>query len=113
MASQEVVSIIMDFINNTDKGFRDVNRSLGEFKKNVDGVYRDANGKLRDQQGRFVKDFKDNISDLSRALAPVSLAAGAALGGSAKLAIDFEKSLMQASKSLSLTAPQLAEFSAI
>lgn len=82
--SSEVINVILSLTNNFNKG--------------IDSATKQVNG------------FKDKVDNLSAAFAPVSLAAGAALGFSAKAALDFDKSVASASRSMSLSTEETAKF---
>lgn len=56
---------------------------------------------------RQVDSFASKANNLASAFAPVSLAAGVALGGSVKLAMDYDKALQSAGKAMDLNKQQL------
>ena len=82
--STEVINVVLQLTNNFTKGIELATSS-------VDG-------------------FKSRVENLSSAFTPVSFAASAALGVSAKLALDFDKAAQSAAKSLDLTNTELQQF---
>lgn len=82
--SSEIINLILRLQDNVSKG-------LDTVSKKIDSM----TGK---------------IGQMASAFAPVSLASGAALGISIKLASDFDKSLQQAVRGLDLTGSEITDF---
>lgn len=83
MAS-EIISVILNLTDNLSRGI--------------------------DQATAKVTGFADKAGKLSSAFAPLSLAAGAGLGVSIKLAADFDKSVTGAARALNLSAKEVEQF---
>lgn len=83
--SSEVINVILNLTNN-------LNRGIDSATKQVAG-------------------FKNKVDNLATAFAPISLAAGAALGFSANEAVKFDKSVQAASRAMNLSTEETKKFS--
>jgi TP901 family phage tail tape measure protein len=80
----EVINVVLQLVNNFTKGI--------------------------DQATSKVVSFKNRVDTLAGAFTPLSIAAGAALGVSTKLAADFDKSIQGAVRGLDLAANEVEGF---
>jgi TP901 family phage tail tape measure protein len=80
----EVINVVLQLVNNFSKGI--------------------------DQATSKVDSFKNRVDTLAGAFTPLSIAAGAALGVSTKLAADFDKSIQGAVRGLDLAANEVEGF---
>ena len=80
----EVINVVLQLVNNFTKG-------IDQATSKVDG-------------------FKQRVENLSGAFTPLSVAAGAALGVSTKLAADFDKAIQGAVRGLDLAANEVDGF---
>lgn len=83
MAS-EIINVVLNLIDNVSRGI--------------------------DSAAARVDTFADKANKLAGAFAPVSIAAGAALGVSVKLAADFDKAVQGAVRGLDLTGKEVEDF---
>lgn len=80
----------------------DIIKVFLDFSSNADSVINGVTGKV-DKLG-------DRLTSVGQSFAPISLGAAVALGGAAKLAIDFDKALQSAARGLDLSDTQVKEF---
>jgi len=83
MAS-DIISIFLNFSSNAEQ-------TLGSLNQKVDSL-------------------GSGLTSLGKAMAPISIASAAALGGATKLAVDFDKTIQSAKRSLNLTEGDVVEF---
>lgn len=83
MAASEIINVVMKFSTNINEG-------------------------LKRAETR-VKGFRDALGSAERAFRPISIAAGAALGVSSKMALDFEKAMLGVAKSLNLDTTEAVD----
>lgn len=81
----ELISFLLDFKDNASN-------ALDSITKKVDGL-------------------GSKVSDIGAAMAPLSAISGAALGISLKMAVDFDKAVQGAARSLDLTSEEVTKFS--